>query len=76
MINEPIPLNVLLRDLNCPFDKNVLKKIWFDCPDNTEMKEALSPRLELAKMIDTKDALDYIVKRGAPQAFIRDKRIF
>ena len=39
------------------------------------MKEALSPRLELAKMIDTKDALDYIVKRGAPQAFIRDKRI-
>jgi len=39
------------------------------------MKEALRPRLELAKMIDTKDALDYIVKRGAAQAFIRDKRI-
>lgn len=66
---------MLLGDLNCPSDKHVLNKIWFDCLDNTEMKEALRPSLKRAKMLDTKDALYYIVKRGAAQAFIRDKRI-
>lgn len=76
MIKEPIPLVVLFRALNCLSDKHILNRICFDCPDNTEMKEALRPSLELAKMIDTQeDALDYIAKRGAAQAYTRDKRI-
>ena len=66
MIKENIPLVVLLRALNCLSDKHILSRICFDCPDDTEMKEALRPSLELAKMIDTQeDALDYIAKRGA-----------
>jgi DNA-directed RNA polymerase II subunit RPB2 len=40
------------------------------------MKEALRPSLELAKMIETQEeALDYIARRGAAQAYTRDKRI-
>ncbi len=66
MIKENIPLVVLFRALNCLSDKHILSRICFDCPDDTEMKEALRPSLELAKMIDTQeDALDYIAKRGA-----------
>ena len=76
MIKEAIPLVVLFRALNCLSDKHILNRICFDCPDNTEMKEALRPSLELAKMIDTQeDALDFIAKRGAAQAYTKDKRI-
>lgn len=53
MIKENIPLVVLFRALNCLSDKHILSRICFDCPDDTEMKEALRPSLELAKMIDT-----------------------
>ncbi len=57
---------ILFRALNCLSDKDILNRICFDCPDNTEMKEAFRPSLELAKMIETQeDALDYIAKRGA-----------
>ena len=66
MIKEPIPLVVLFRALGCLSDKHILNRICFDCPDSTEMKEALRGSLELAKMIETQeDALDYIAKRGA-----------
>lgn len=66
LIKEPIPLVILFRALNCLSDKDILNRICFDCPDNTEMKEAFRPSLELAKMIETQeDALDYIAKRGA-----------
>ena len=76
MIKEAIPLVILFRALNCLSDKHILNRICFDCPDNTEMKEALRPSLELAKMIDTQeDALDFIAKRGAAQAYTKDKRI-
>lgn len=76
MIKESIPLVILFRALNCLSDKHILSRICFDCPDNTEMKEALRPSLELAKMIDSQeDALDYIAKRGAAQAYTKDKRI-
>jgi DNA-directed RNA polymerase II subunit RPB2 len=76
LIKEPIPLVILFRALNCLSDKDILNRICFDCPDNTEMKEAFRPSLELAKMIETQeDALDYIAKRGAAQAYTKDKRI-
>ena len=76
MIKEAIPLVILFRALNCLSDKHILNRICFDCPDNTEMTEALRPSLELAKMIDTQeDALDFIAKRGAAQAYTKDKRI-
>ena len=76
MIKENIPLVVLFRALNCLSDKHILSRICFDCPDDTEMKEALRPSLELAKMIDSQeDALDYIAKRGAAQAYTKEKRI-
>lgn len=76
MIKESIPLVILFRALNCLSDKHILNRICFDCPDNTEMKEALRPSLELAKMIDSQeDALDFIAKRGAAQAYTKDKRI-
>ena len=68
MIKESIPLAILFRALNCLSDKNILGRICFDCPDSTEMKEALRPSLELAKMVDSQeDALDYIAKRGQAQ---------
>lgn len=76
MIKESIPLAILFRALNCLSDKNILGRICFDCPDSTEMKEALRPSLELAKMVDSQeDALDYIAKRGQAQAYTKDKRI-
>ena len=76
LIKEPVPLVILFRALNCLSDKSILNRICFDCPDNTEMKEALRPSIELAKMIDNQeDALDYIAKRGAAQAYTKDKRI-
>ena len=76
MIKESVPLIILFRALNCQSDKHILSRICFDCPDNTEMKEALRPSLELAKMIESQeDALDYIAKRGAAQAYTKDKRI-
>lgn len=76
LIKEAIPLAILFRALNCLSDKHILSRICFDCPDSTEMKEALRPSLELAKMIDSQeDALDYIAKRGAAQAYTKDKRI-
>ena len=75
MIKEPLPFNVLFRALNFLSDKQVLYRICFDCPDNTDIKETLRPRLELAKMINSKDALDYLAKRGAAQAYTRDKHI-
>ena len=53
MIKESIPLVILFRALNCLSDKHILSRICFDCPDNTEMKEALRPSLEIAKMIDS-----------------------
>jgi DNA-directed RNA polymerase II subunit RPB2 len=65
LIKEPIPLVILFRALNCMSDKEILNRICFDCPDSTEMKEALRPSLEHSKMIETQeDALDYIAKRG------------
>ena len=65
LIKEPIPLVILFRALNCLSDKEILNRICFDCPDSTEMKEALRPSLEHSKMIETQeDALDYIAKRG------------
>ena len=76
LIKEPIPLVILFRALNCNSDKDILQRINFDCPDSTEMKEALRPSLEHSKMIETQeDALDYIAKRGAAQAYTKDKRI-
>lgn len=40
------------------------------------MREALRASLELAKIIETQeDALDYIAKRGAAQAYTKEKRI-
>ena len=76
LLKEPIPLAILFRALNCLSDKLILNRICFDCPDNTEMKEALRPSLEIAKMIDTQEeALDYIAKRGAAQAYNKEKRI-
>ncbi len=76
LIKEPIPLVILFRALNCLSDKEILHRICFDCPDSTEMKEALRPSLELSKMIETQeDALDFIAKRGAAQAYTKDKRI-
>lgn len=66
MIKESIPLAVLFRALNCLSDMHILNRVCFDCPDSTEMKEALRPSLELSKMIETQeDALDYIARRGA-----------
>lgn len=53
LIKEPIPLVILFRALNCLSDKEILNRICFDCPDDTEMKEALRPSLELSKMIET-----------------------
>lgn len=53
LIKEPIPLAILFRALNCLSDKHILNRICFDCPDSTEMKEALRPSLELSRMIDS-----------------------
>lgn len=53
LIKEAIPLVILFRALNCLSDKEILNRILFDCPDSTEMKEALRPSLELSKMIET-----------------------
>lgn len=76
LIKEQIPLAILFRALNCLSDKHILNRVCFDCPNNTEMKEALRPSLELARMIDSQeDALDFIAKRGAAQAYTKDKRI-
>jgi len=69
-------LAILFRALNCLSDKHILNRICFDCPDSTEMKEALRPSLELASKIDSLEgALDYIAKRGQAQAYTKDKRI-
>jgi DNA-directed RNA polymerase II subunit RPB2 len=65
MIKESIPLVVLFRALNCINDKQILTRICFDCPDDQEMREALRPSLEEAKIIQSQeDALDFIAKRG------------
>ena len=53
LIKDAVPLVILFRALNCLSDKNILSRICFDCPDSTEMKEALRPSLELAKMIES-----------------------
>ena len=76
MIKEPIPLVVLFRALNCVSDKHILSRICFDQSDDIDMMEALRPSLEEAKMIDSQEAaLDYIAKRGAAQAYVREQRI-
>ena len=76
MIKEPIPLVILFRALNCLSDKAILERVCFDCSANTEMREALRPSLELAKIVETQeDALDFIAKRGHAQAYTKDKRI-
>jgi len=65
MIKEAIPLVILFRALNCLSDKNILDRVCFDCATNTEMREALRPSLELAKIVESQeDALDFIAKRG------------
>jgi DNA-directed RNA polymerase II subunit RPB2 len=51
MIKESIPLVVLFRALNCVSDKHILSRVCFDCPDDTEMSEALRESLEEAKEI-------------------------
>lgn len=76
MIRESIPLVILFRALNCTTDKTILTRICFDCPNDSDMREALRASLEEAKIIQTQeDALDYIAKRGHAQNFVKDKRI-
>lgn len=76
MIRESIPLVILFRALNCITDKMILTRICFDCPNDTDMREALRPSLEEAKIIQTQeDALDYIAKRGVAQTYVKEKRI-
>lgn len=76
LLKEPIPLVILFRALNCLSDKSILNRICFDCLESTQMREALRASLELAKIIETQeDALDYIAKRGAAQAYTKEKRI-
>lgn len=53
MIKEPIPLIILFRALNCLSDKSILDRVCFDCATNTEMREALRPSLELAKIVES-----------------------
>jgi len=65
LIRESIPLVILFRALNCVADKLIMNRICFDCSDDPQMREALRPSLEEAKIIETQeDALDYIAKRG------------
>jgi len=69
-------LVVLFRALGTISDKNIMSRVCFDCPDDTEMGEALRASLEEAKIIETQEeALDYISKRGSAQAYIKENRI-
>lgn len=51
LIRESIPLVILFRALNCNTDKKILTRICFDCPNDSDMREALRPSLEEAKII-------------------------
>lgn len=54
------------------YDKMILNRICFDCPNDQDMKEALRASLEEAKIIQTQeDALDYIAKRGLAQNYVK-----
>jgi DNA-directed RNA polymerase II subunit RPB2 len=65
-LKESIPLVILFRALGCVSDKAILTKICFDCPDDSEMSEALRASMEDAKLVESEeDALDYIAKRGS-----------
>ena len=76
LIKEPIPLVVLFRALGTTSDRMIMSRVCFDCPDDTEMGEALRPSLEEAKVIDSQEeALDFIAKRGSAQAYIKDNRL-
>lgn len=76
LIRESIPLVILFRALNCTTDKQILTRICFDCPNDSDMREALRASLEEAKIIQSQeDALDYIAKRGIAQTYVKDKRI-
>ena len=57
---------ILFRALGCVSDKQILSKICFDSPDDTEMCEALRPSLDEANIVESEEeALDYIAKRGS-----------
>jgi DNA-directed RNA polymerase II subunit RPB2 len=76
LIREAIPLVVLFRALGCSSDKQILTRICFDCPDDQDMREALRPSLEEARIIQSQeDALDFIARRGIAQTYIKEKRI-
>jgi DNA-directed RNA polymerase II subunit RPB2 len=76
LIKESIPLVILFRALGAISDKMIMSRVCFDCPDDTEMGEALRASLEEAKIIDSQEeALDYIGKRGSAQAFIKENRL-
>jgi DNA-directed RNA polymerase II subunit RPB2 len=76
LIRESIPLVILFRALNCTSDKQILTRICFDCPNDSDMREALRASLEEAKIIQSQeDALDYIAKRGIAQTYVKEKRI-
>ena len=64
MIQQDIPLVILMRALNIIGDKQILDLIIYDSTD-TDMTDMLRASIEEAQTIRTQeDALDYIAKRS------------